>query len=88
MNVKVLQQDKEMTKIEFTDESETFPQLLATQVWKEGGEASAIREHPFTENPKIVVMGSSAAKLLDKASTSIEEQCDEFKEEFKRALDK
>ncbi len=88
MNVKVLQDDKEMTKIEFLDESETFPQLLATQVWKEGGEASAVKEHPFTENPKIIVMGSNAKKLLAKATTSIEEQCDEFKEEFTRALEK
>lgn len=88
MNIKILQQDKEMTKIEFLDESETFPQLLATQVWKEGGEASAIREHPFTENPKIIVMGSSTKKVLEKASTAIEEQCDEFEEEFRRALEK
>ena len=88
MNIKVLEESKEMTKIEFEDESETFPQLLATQIWKEGGEASAIREHPFTENPKLVIMGSNPSKLLDKATTSIEEQCDDFKEEFKRALEK
>jgi DNA-directed RNA polymerase subunit L len=88
MNIKVLEESKEMMKIEFEDESETFPQLLATQVWKEGGEASAIREHPFTENPKIVVMGSNTTKVLSKADTAIEEQCDEFKEEFRRALEK
>lgn len=88
MNIKVLEEGKEMTKIEFEDESETFPQLLATQIWKEGGEASAIREHPFTENPKIVIMGSNPVKLLDKSSTSIEEQCEELKEEFRRALEK
>jgi DNA-directed RNA polymerase subunit L len=88
MNIRVLEQDKEMIKIEFEDETETLPQLIATQVWKEGGEAAAIREHPFTENPKIVVMGSNPEKILDKASTSLEEQCDEFKEEFRRALEK
>jgi len=88
MNIKVLEDDKEMMKIEFEDESETLTQLLATQVWKEGGEAAAIREHPFTENAKLVVMGSNPTRLLDKAATSLEEQCDEFKEEFKRALEK
>jgi len=88
MDIKVLEENKEMIKIEFKDESETLPQLLATQVWKEGGEAAAIREHPFTENPKIVVMGSNPTKLLDKASTALEEECDEFKEEFRRALEK
>ena len=88
MNIKVLEDTKEMLKIEFLDETETLPQILATQIWKEGGEAAAIREHPFTENPKIVVMGANPMKMLDKAATSLEEQCEEFKEEFKRALEK
>jgi len=88
MNIKVLEEDKEMMKIEFEDETETLTQLLATQVWKEGGEAAAVREHPFIENPKIVVMGSNPTKLLNKATTSLEEECEEFKEEFRRALEK
>ena len=88
MNIKVLEENKEMIKLEFLDETETVTQLLATQVWKEGGEAAATREHPFIENPKIVVMGSNPTKLLDKASASLEEECDEFKEEFRRALEK
>jgi DNA-directed RNA polymerase subunit L len=33
-------------------------------------------------------MGSNPTKLLDKAATSLEEECDEFKEEFRRALEK
>lgn len=88
MNIKVLEDKKEMMKIEFEDETETLTQLVATQIWKEGGEAAAIREHPFLESPKIVIMGSNPTKLLDKAATSLEEQCDEFKEEFRRALEK
>jgi len=88
MNIKVLEDKKEIMKIEFQDETETLTNLLATQVWKEGGEAAAIREHPFIENPKIVVMGSNPTKVLDKAATSLEEECNEFKEEFKRALEK
>ena len=88
MNIKIVEDNKEMMKIEFKDETETLTQLLATQVWKEGGEAAAIREHPFTENPKVVIMGSNPIKLLDKAATSLEEQCDDFKEEFRRALEK
>ena len=88
MIIEVLEDEKEKLKIEFKDETETVTQLLATQVWKEGGEAAAIREHPFIENPKIVVMGKDPKKLLEKASTALEEQCDEFKEEFRRALEK
>ena len=74
--------------LEFEDETETVTNLLATQVWKEGGEAAAVREHPFIENPKLAVMGDNAKKLLEKASVALDEECDEFKEEFKRALDK
>ena len=88
MNIKVLEENKEMMKIEFEDETETLTHLIATQVWKESGEAAAIKEHPFIENPKVVVMGSNPTKVLDKAATSLEEECDEFKEEFKRALEK
>jgi len=88
MNIKVLEENKEMMKIEFEDETETLTHLLATQVWKEGGEAAAIKEHPFIENPKIVIMGSNPVKILDKASTSLEEECEDFKEEFRRALEK
>jgi DNA-directed RNA polymerase subunit L len=88
MNIKVLEDNKEMMKVEFEDETETLTQLIATQVWKKGGEAAAIREHPFLENPKVVIMGSNPTKLLDKAATSLEEECDEFKEEFRRALEK
>lgn len=88
MNIEVLENEKEKLKIEFKDETETVTQLLATQVWKEGGEAAAVREHPFIENPKIIVMGKNPKRVLKKASTALEEQCDEFREEFRRALEK
>jgi DNA-directed RNA polymerase subunit L len=88
MNVKVLENEKNLLKLEFEDETETLTQLLATQVWNEGGEAAAVREHPFIEKPKLIVKGSKPTKILLKASTALQEQCDEFKEEFKRALEK
>jgi len=88
MNIKVLENKKEKLLLEFEDETETVTNLLSTQVWKSGGEAAAIREHPFIENPKLVVMGKNPKRLLTKSSTALEEQCDEFKEEFRRALEK
>jgi len=88
MNIKVLEDEKEKIKIEFEDETETVTQLLATQVWKEKGEGAAVREHPFLESPKIIVMGKNPKRILLKASTALEEQFDEFKEEFTRALKK
>ena len=88
MNVNVLENTKEKLILEFEDETETITTLLAKQIWSEKGEAAAIREHPFIEKPKLVVMGDKGNKLIKKASTALQEQCDEFKEEFKRALDK
>jgi DNA-directed RNA polymerase subunit L len=88
MNIKVIEDTKEKLTIEFEDETETITNVLATQVWQEGGEAAALREHPFIEKPRLIVMGSGAKKLLEKASTALQEQCEEFKEEFGRALEK
>jgi len=88
MNIKVLEDKKEKLLLEFEDETETITNLLATQVWKEGGEAAAIREHPFIEKPRLIVMGKNPKRALKKASVALEEQCDEFKEEFRRALEK
>jgi len=88
MNIKVLEDKKEKLLLEFEDETETITNLLATQVWNEKGEAAAVREHPFIENPKLVVMGRNPKRLLTKSSRALEEQCDEFKEEFRRALEK
>jgi len=75
-------------KVEFVDETETLTQALATNVWNEGGEASSLKEHPFLENPKLVVMGKNPKKILKKATNVLERDCDEFKEEFQRALQK
>jgi DNA-directed RNA polymerase subunit L len=88
MNIKVIEDTKEKLTIEFEDETETITNVLATEVWKEGGEAAAIREHPFIEKPRLVVMGTNAKKILSKASTALQEECDEFKTEFERAMEK
>lgn len=88
MDIKVLEDEREKLKIEFVNETETLTQTLATNVWNEGGEASSLKEHPFLENPKIVVMGKNPKRLLKKAATVLETECDEFKEEFQRALKK
>ncbi len=86
MNLKVLEEDKEKLKVEVVGESPTITELLAKKVWEIEGEASALREHPFMEEPKIVVIGNNPRRLLEKAAESIEEQCTEFKEEFKKGL--
>jgi DNA-directed RNA polymerase subunit L len=88
MNLKVLEDEKDKLKIEVQGETATLTQLISTQVWKEGGDAAALKEHPFMEEAKILVLGSNPRKLLEKAATALQEQCDELKEGFQRALKK
>lgn len=88
MHLEVVEQEKDMLKIELKGESNTLTQLIATQAWQKGGEAAAVQEHPFMEEPKIVVMGSNPKKILEKSAVAIQDQCDEFKQEFTRALEK
>jgi DNA-directed RNA polymerase subunit L len=86
MQVSVVEEDKERLKVEVKGESPTITQLVASQVWKEGGEAAPVREHPFMVEPKILIEGSNPKKLLEKAAKAVEEQADELKEELKKAL--
>jgi DNA-directed RNA polymerase subunit L len=86
MQLNVLEQEKNKLKIELRGETATITQLIAKQAWKEGGEAAGIREHPFMEEPKIVVEGSNPKKILADSAKAVDEQCDEFKEELARAL--
>ena len=86
MQVSVVEDSKEKIKVEVRGESVTLTQLIATQIWQEGGQAAAFREHPFMVEPKILVEGGNPKKLLEKAAKVVENQADELKDELKRAL--
>ncbi len=88
MRLEVVEHDSEKLKVALVGESQTLTQLLATQIWENGSEAAALHEHPFMEEPKILVVGPNPKKLLEKAAASIQEQCEEFKSEFQKALKK
>ncbi|MFQ6020673.1 MAG: RpoL/Rpb11 RNA polymerase subunit family protein [Candidatus Aenigmatarchaeota archaeon] len=88
MNLRIIEENKDRLELEIEGEPHTLTQLLATQAWKERGEAASIKEHPFMKEPKIVVMGRGPRKILERSAKSIQRQCDEFKEEFIRALKK
>lgn len=88
MNLNVLEEDKEKLKLELKGDTGTLTHLLAKIVWSEGGQAAAIREHPFMKEPVIIVVGSNPRKLLTKSADNIIADCDELKEEFRRALSK
>ena len=86
MNIKILEDEKEKFAVELGGDNQTVSQVVAKQVWAEGGEAAAVREHPFLLEPKIIVHGSNPRKLLQKAADAVAEQCDELEKEFKRAM--
>ncbi len=86
MQIKILEDEKEKLAVELGGDNQTVSQAIAKQVWAEGGEAAAVREHPFLKEPKIIVHGSNPRKLLQKAADAVVEQCDELEKEFKRAM--
>ena len=86
MKVNVIEEDKELIKIELVGETETLTHLIARETWEKNGEGAAVREHPFMVEPKILVKGKNPRKILEKSAKSIQGQCDEFKEEFRRSL--
>jgi len=88
MQLNVLEESGERIKVEVRGETETLTQVIARQVWEEGAEAASVKSHPFMVQPFIVVKGTGAKKKLVKAAQAIEEKCEEFREEFKKALQK
>jgi len=88
MNLNVLEEDKEKLKLELRGDTGTMTHILSKIVWEEGGQAAAIREHPFMKSPAIVVVGKNPRKLLEKSAANIVAKCDELKEEFRRAISK
>jgi len=86
MQVSIVEEEKGKLKVEVKGESATLTQLIARQAWEEKGEAAAVREHPFMVEPKILVKGTNPRKILERAAVAIQEQCDEFKEQFRRAM--
>lgn len=86
MKLNIIEEDNENLKLEVEGESETLTHLIAKEVWEKGGEGAPVREHPFMVEPKIFVKGKNPRKILEKCAKSIEAECDEFKEEFRRSL--
>ncbi|MCD6476836.1 MAG: DNA-directed RNA polymerase subunit L [Candidatus Aenigmarchaeota archaeon] len=80
--------DRKIFTIELKGESSTLTQLINREMWDLGGEGAAIQEHPFIEEPKIVVESKNPKKLLERVAKRIQEQCDEFKNEFQKAMKK
>lgn len=85
MQINVLEKKKNNLKIEVKGETHTLTQLIAKEASKKA-DVAAIQEHPFMEEPKIIVRGTNPTKVLEKAANSIKLQCEELKKEFRRVL--
>ncbi len=88
MDIEVLCDEKNVVKIELTGENAGLSQVIARAGWEVGGEIAAVQEHPFTEQPKLVSVGSNAMKNLEKAAAKVVSDSEELEAEFKKALKK
>ena len=88
MHLKVISEDKEKLKIEVSGDSQTLTQMISRAITDAGGDAAAIREHPFMKEPEILIMGPKPKKVLQDASQSLIDQLEEFENNFSNALKK
>jgi len=88
MHIEVLENTKEKIKIELTGENSSLSQAIASAGWTIGGEIAAVQEHPFTEQPKLISLGSNGLKNLEKAAAKVVSDCEELEAEVKKALKK
>lgn len=83
MQVKAVKDEKELLEVEIAGESHTLTQLVARIA--EGGDVAAVLEHPFMAEPKLIVSGTNPKKILEKAASKIQEDAEQFAEQFKKA---
>ena len=88
MHIEVLENKKDKVKIELAGETSALTQLIAKAGWETGGQIAAVQEHPFTDQPKLVSIGSNALKNLGKAASKVIKDTEDLEAEFKRALKK
>lgn len=86
MHVHLVEEEKEKLKIEVRGESAALTHLIASEVWNHGGEAAAVREHPFMAEPSIIVKGKKPKNILKKSAAAVQTKCDEFTTEFRKAM--
>ena len=88
MHIEVLENEKDMVKIELVGETATITQVMAKAGWEVGGQVAAVHEHPFTEHPKLISIGANAKKNLEKAAAKVVSDTEVLEAEMKKALKK
>ncbi len=92
MELNIVKQDDKTLMIEAKDETVTLTNLISNELWEDKSvkEAAQIKQHPYMDEPKILVKVSKGKpkSALKKASDRVLAQTDEFRKEFKKALKK
>jgi len=90
MNIKELKKDKNSILIELKGESVSFANLIKEELWKDKNveEAVVIKEHPYMDEPKLLVRTKKGTPItaIKKAIKNLQSQTKELHQEFKRDL--
>ena len=90
MDLKVLQKDKTVLKLEVQGEDHTFMNILRQELWQDKDLQSAgyTLQHALTTSPILLVQTAKKDpfKALDDAAKRLEEEAQDLKAKFKKAL--
>ncbi|MBU0952902.1 MAG: hypothetical protein KKA90_00560 [Nanoarchaeota archaeon] len=87
MKLTVLEKDKNHIAVQFSGETHTLLNLLVENAWKAGAtQAATVMEHPYLEEPKLVIHGPNPQKILTDAATMAVAEAKEFQSVFKKAV--
>jgi len=84
MEIKILENKKDVVEIEFDDK--TLPNVLASELTKEGVDAYVYEKHPLFPGYRLHIAGDEPMKKLKKAVSAAESEWSEFKKELLKGL--
>ena len=89
MELKVVSNKDKTLILETVEETVTLSNALRGELWADENvsEAATIKEHPYLENPKILVKTTRGKPetALDKAADRLIKQSEEFADKFQKA---
>ena len=84
MDIKVVENKKDVVEIEFDDK--TLPNVLVGELIKEGMDAYVYEKHPLFPGYRLHIAGDEPMKKLKKAVSSVESEWGDFKKELLKGL--
>ena len=86
MDVKYIEDKKDLIVVEFTDADQTIPNMLRDELWndKNVDYAAFEQKHPYIANPRLVVKSKDPKKSLKDAISRSLKNIDELKKAFSK----